>query len=95
MHVTERHRDDKVTSPRVEDLAERGCRDVWRMRRLSACEALRASLPAWRSWKRRRFVIVRSWVRVPPPAPRMFALSPERDSCHDGAPARSRLPALR
>ena len=25
-------------------------------------------LPVWRRWKRRRFVIVRSWVRVPPPA---------------------------
>jgi hypothetical protein len=25
----------------------------------------------------------------------MFALSPERDSFHVGAPARSRLPALR
>ena len=29
-----------------------------------------AHLPVWRSWKRRRFVIVRSWVRVPPPARR-------------------------
>ncbi len=27
-----------------------------------------ACKPVWRSWKRRRFVIVRSWVRVPPPA---------------------------
>ena len=26
------------------------------------------SRPVWRSWKRRRLVIVRSWVRVPPPA---------------------------
>ena len=24
--------------------------------------------PVWRSWKRRRLVIARSWVRVPPPA---------------------------
>ena len=32
---------------------------------LEACHYL----PVWRRWKRRRFVIVRSWVRVPPPAP--------------------------
>ena len=39
-----------------------------------------AATPVWRSWKRRRFVIVRSWVRVPPPAPSpaIVALRSER-----------------
>ena len=31
--------------------------------------------PVWRSWKRRRFVIVRSWVRVPPPAQSVHRLT--------------------
>ncbi len=47
-----------------------------------------AATPVWRSWKRRRLVIVRSWVRVPPPA----LLSGPRDRARCRGTDRGRRP---